>query len=278
MPVCRPCLSPLFVACLPPLFAACLPPLFAACLPPVCRPCLSPLFAACLPPVCRPCLSPLFAAPVCCQGKLYEKFYPCKDLCKNCAKSCFSVSLRSFCRKNFFRRKMFGKILKWPSGKSSAGKSALRGGKAALLFCALSALSGCASVASAPARRPAFFWPLTQYKISRGHHGPSQGPSHHGIDLAAPLGTPVLSSHPGKVVYAGGRLKGYGRTVILEFSEDWATLYAHLRELKVKEGETVSAGESLGSVGQSGRSSGPHLHFELIYKKQPVDPLSYLPP
>ena len=75
----------------------------------------------------------------------------------------------------------------------------------------------------------------------------------------------------------GKRLTGYGKTVIVEFSTNWAALYAHLQEIKVKEGEKVSRGEILGTVGNSGKAIGTHLHFELMHKKQPVDPLIYLP-
>ena len=64
--------------------------------------------------------------------------------------------------------------------------------------------------------------------------------------------------------------------IILEFDEEWATLYAHLDSLSVKEGNIVERGDRVGRMGDSGRATGVHLHFELIKDKQPVNPLEYL--
>ncbi len=131
----------------------------------------------------------------------------------------------------------------------------------------------CSSLIVSPA--PTLSWPLKKVKISQ-KFAPIWNASHQGLDFKANTGTPVLSSHSGKVVYAGRRLTGYGKTVIVEYSKFWSTLYAHLHHIQVKEGERLSKGDILGTVGQTGRATGSHLHFELMYKKQPINPLPYL--
>jgi len=100
---------------------------------------------------------------------------------------------------------------------------------------------------------------------------------HEGIDISAPEGRDVLASASGRVLYADNRLRGYGNMVIIRHEGKWATIYAHLKRITTKEGEFVSQGEKIGEVGSTGRSTAPHLHFELRYGKTPVDPLLYLP-
>ena len=142
------------------------------------------------------------------------------------------------------------------------------------LFACILFLSACALFVKSPA--PFLIWPLKKARLSQTY-APRWNASHQGIDLAAPKGTPVFSSHPGRVVYAGNRLSGYGKTVIVEYSSHWSTLYAHLKTIHVKTGWVISQGHQVGTVGSTGRAKGAHLHFELIYKKQPVNPLIHLP-
>lgn len=123
---------------------------------------------------------------------------------------------------------------------------------------------------------PSLSWPLKNYRLSQAY-APRWNASHQGIDLAAPQGTPVFSSHSGRVVYAGNRLSGYGKTVIVEYSPHWSTLYAHLKTIHVKTGWKIPQTFPLGTVGHTGNAKGSHLHFELIHKKQPVNPIPYLP-
>ncbi len=94
---------------------------------------------------------------------------------------------------------------------------------------------------------------------------------HRGIDLAAPAGTVVCVPLGGRVVYAGYE-NGYGNTVIIEHDGELRTRYAHLGMISVKTGETVRNGASIGSVGQTGRSTGPHLHFEVLRIGEVIDP------
>lgn len=104
-------------------------------------------------------------------------------------------------------------------------------------------------------------------------HDPINGQqrSHHGIDIAAPRGTPIGAAGAGTVVFAGRR-GGYGNTVIVEQPDGKQTLYAHADQLLVNVGDVVDAGQTIATVGSTGRSTGPHLHFEVRENGQPVDP------
>lgn len=102
------------------------------------------------------------------------------------------------------------------------------------------------------------------------------GQRHHdGVDIAADQGTPVLAAKAG-VVRMADWLGGYGLTILIEHEEGYETLYAHLSQLAVRAGESVQQGQLIGAVGSTGLSSGPHLHFEIRRRGQPVDPLPYL--
>jgi len=94
---------------------------------------------------------------------------------------------------------------------------------------------------------------------------------HGGIDLAAPVGTPILAPWNGRVVSVGSEA-GYGNYVIVEHPEGFQTRYAHLSAASVRTGDSVTAGEVLGTVGSSGRSTGPHLHFEIMRNGNRIDP------
>jgi murein DD-endopeptidase MepM/ murein hydrolase activator NlpD len=132
-----------------------------------------------------------------------------------------------------------------------------------------------ASLAPAPPAADARLrWPLQGVLYSR--FGLRQGQRHDGIDLAAPEGTPVGAAAAGTVVYAGEQA-GYGEIVILRHEGGLLTLYAHASALLVRAGETVAAGQPVARVGRSGRTSGPHLHFEVREGTRPRNPLLFLP-
>ena len=142
-----------------------------------------------------------------------------------------------------------------------------------ILCLILSVLNSCAFIQkSAPLN---FQWPLKKYKITQQFHSLKR-PPHLGIDLKADLGTDVLSSYSGRVVYAGQKFTGYGKVIIIEHSPHWTSLYSHLSQIKVRLGQRVRQGQAIGEVGNTGNSSGPHLHFEIMYKKRNVNPLKYL--
>ena len=127
--------------------------------------------------------------------------------------------------------------------------------------------------------RPTLRWPLTTVHVVVGSpFGTRSGKPHQGIDLPAPIGTPVFASADGRVVYAGNGIRGYGNLVVLKHPGDLLTVYAHNSVLLVSEGQAVHAGDRISLVGQSGHATGPHLHFEVRRGQIPRDPMSYLPP
>jgi lipoprotein NlpD len=118
-------------------------------------------------------------------------------------------------------------------------------------------------------------WPLRGVLYARfGKHGKEV---HDGIDLAAPRGTPVKTAQEGTVIYAGEQ-KGYGLITIVAHQNGLVTLYAHNNDLRVKSGQRVRRGQVIATVGESGRTTGPHLHFEVRKDGVPVDPLDHLGP
>jgi len=98
---------------------------------------------------------------------------------------------------------------------------------------------------------------------------------HSGIDIGAPVGTPVRAPAPGVVVFAGQHPE-YGVTVIIEHGNDTKSLYGHLSRLSVGMDQQVQRGDTIALTGNTGRSSGPHLHYEIQVKGQPVNPHSYI--
>lgn len=122
-----------------------------------------------------------------------------------------------------------------------------------------------------------FDWPVDRARLTRGYKIARRGRPHLGIDLAGPRGTPVYSARAGRVIYAGRDFSGFGKMILIESNGGWATLYAHLDKILVSQGQNVRLGENVGLMGSTGRSTGPHLHFEVRKDKKPVDPLRYLP-
>ena len=134
-------------------------------------------------------------------------------------------------------------------------------------------------------KRPTFDWPVWEARMSRGFlpkGTKKRRRPHKGIDLAAQRGTAVMASHDGLVIYTGKAFKGYGKMIMIESTNTdagsgYATLYGHLDKIVVFEGQKVRQGEVIGALGNTGRSSGPHLHFEIRKLDGPIDPLPLLP-
>lgn len=99
---------------------------------------------------------------------------------------------------------------------------------------------------------------------------------HTGVDIAAATGTPVLAAKSGVVEYSGW-MTNYGKTIVIRHENDYSTLYAHCNSIFVKKGDEVAKGTPVGTVGDTGRTTGPHLHFEIRAGKSPVDPLTEIP-
>lgn len=100
------------------------------------------------------------------------------------------------------------------------------------------------------------------------------GEFHSGIDIAADRGTPVLAPAGGTVAFAGTHPE-YGLTVMVDHGPDLRTIYGHLSKINVAQGQTITRGNELGLTGNSGRSSGPHLHYEILVAGRPVNPRAY---
>lgn len=124
-------------------------------------------------------------------------------------------------------------------------------------------------------------WPTKGYISSpygwRIHPITGMREFHHGVDIAAPLGTPVRATANGIVVYAG-KTRFNGNFVIIEHGYGYSTLYAHLKKYKVKIGQRVERGDVIGYVGSTGLSTGPHLHYEVWKHKRRVNPIAYILP
>lgn len=121
-------------------------------------------------------------------------------------------------------------------------------------------------------------WPLASGRIVVGSpFGTREGRPHEGIDLPAPVGTPVFAAADGRVAYAGNGIRGYGNMIVVRHAGDLLTVYAHNSVLLVTPGQPVRAGDRIALVGQSGRATGPHLHFEVRSGQIPRNPMGFLP-
>ncbi|BBK31335.1 hypothetical protein STHU_19690 [Allostella humosa] len=122
--------------------------------------------------------------------------------------------------------------------------------------------------------------PLQHYSFESGF-GPRSDPFrkkaaiHEGVDLAAPMRTPLRATGPGTVVHAGTKA-AYGKTVDIRHAGGLVTRYAHMADIKVRDGETVRRGDIVGLLGSTGRSTGPHVHYEVMVDGRPVDPVRFI--
>ena len=121
-----------------------------------------------------------------------------------------------------------------------------------------------------------YTWPLKKGVLTSGF-GKRGRRMHKGIDIAASRGTKIFATAAGKVIYSDNKQRGYGNLVILEHANGVVSVYAHNRRNLVDVGEIVRQGAPIAEVGNTGRSTGPHLHFELRIRGKARDPLRYLP-
>ena len=120
-----------------------------------------------------------------------------------------------------------------------------------------------------------FAWPVPSSKKISSHFGKRRGRHHDGIDIPAVSGTHIIASASGKVSFVG-KMRGYGKTVVIKHPNGHHTVYAHARKYFVVKGQSVSQGEVIAQVGNTGRSSGPHLHFEIRKNNKVRNPAGYL--
>ncbi len=126
--------------------------------------------------------------------------------------------------------------------------------------------SGSAVLTGNPTNAVPHGQPVQGGRLTQGYHS-----GHNGLDFGIVVGTPVHSSMEGKVIYAGWNTIGYGNLVIVQ-NGDYQTYYAHLSKIPVTVGQTVTADSVIGYSGNTGNSTGPHLHYEIRYKGKNVDP------
>ncbi|MDQ3817969.1 MAG: M23 family metallopeptidase [Acidobacteriota bacterium] len=135
--------------------------------------------------------------------------------------------------------------------------------------------------AGATAANTPNIWPVTG-PLSSGYgtrHNPFGGRSyefHKGQDIVVPIGTPVMATADGVVVSAGWH-KGYGNGIYIDHGNGIMTRYGHLSRIEVTEGQQVKRGQLIGLSGSTGRSTGPHLHYEVRIDGEAINPLQYLP-
>jgi lipoprotein NlpD len=134
---------------------------------------------------------------------------------------------------------------------------------------------GPAQVTAEDARALDWQWPL-QGEVIQGFSAQGKRVS-NGIHIAADEGTKVRAAAPGKVVYAGDGLRGYGNLVIVRHEKRYLTAYGYNRKLLVTEDEEVAGGQALAEVGRTGAAEQASLHFEVRRRSDPIDPLGVLP-
>lgn len=121
-----------------------------------------------------------------------------------------------------------------------------------------------------------FLWPVPHFYRVSSRFGPRGGKHHDGIDIPAPRGTPIIAVDTGVVIYSDNGISGYGNMIVVAHGDDIFTVYAHNRKNKVDKGERVEKGQVIAEIGNTGRSTGPHLHFEIRVKNKVRNPAQFL--
>jgi murein DD-endopeptidase MepM/ murein hydrolase activator NlpD len=136
-----------------------------------------------------------------------------------------------------------------------------------------------------PAIQPVENQDLTRTASGYGHrmHPIYKIPKfHQGMDYTAPVGTPVFATGAGRVEEARTSRRGSGNRIVIDHGYGFKSVYAHMNDIDVRQGRTVERGDVIGTVGNSGLSSGPHLHYEVQFNDEPVNPVNFffleLPP
>jgi murein DD-endopeptidase MepM/ murein hydrolase activator NlpD len=132
----------------------------------------------------------------------------------------------------------------------------------------------CGSILSGAVGTGTFIWPTTERFISGYTYNP---PLHPAIDIGGAEGNPIYAVDSGVVVYAGWSNFGYGYLIVIDHGTGWQSAYAHLSGVGVICGQSVFQGATIGALGTTGKSSGPHLHFEMMYYGGKVNPVGVIP-
>lgn len=135
-------------------------------------------------------------------------------------------------------------------------------------------VGACGSTAGGAVGSGTFIWPAPKHWLS----GTPYTSWHPGIDIAAKLGDPIYAADGGVIIYAGWNTWGYGNLVVIDHGNGWITYYAHNSEIYVSCGQSVGQGSVIAAAGSTGRSTGPHLHFETRFQGTIPNPFNVLPP
>lgn len=142
-----------------------------------------------------------------------------------------------------------------------------------LAYSPLSGPGECGPIGYGPIGTYTFIWPTTARIITTYY-----SVVHPALDIAGAMGLPIYAADHGVVVYSGWHYGGYGYVVVIDHGNGWQTLYAHMSVIFVGCGQEVYQGQIIGSMGSTGRSTGPHVHFELMHQSWgKVNPLQFLP-
>jgi murein DD-endopeptidase MepM/ murein hydrolase activator NlpD len=134
-----------------------------------------------------------------------------------------------------------------------------------------------ARLASLPSIMPTSGWLTSQFSMGRRHPILHVSRPHEGIDVAAPMGTAIIAPADGRIRHVGNE-RGYGLVLEIDHGNGIVTRFAHQSRVVVREGDRVTRGQHVGNVGNSGLSTGPHLHYEIHVNGRVVDPLTYVLP
>lgn len=170
-----------------------------------------------------------------------------------------------------------GAVITIPGGKVAANLG--RRAASAPVIRAAGIRVNAAPRVSVPSDAKNWLWPVPGYHDVSSGFGEREldgtNAMHYGVDIVAPQGTPVLAARGGRVIESRADLaRGWGWTVVVEHPDGWITRYAHLSQNLVKKGELVNRGQRVGRVGNTGRSTGAHLHYGTYLRWNPKNPLS----
>lgn len=124
--------------------------------------------------------------------------------------------------------------------------------------------------------RGEFAWPVPSSKKISSGYGSRWGRAHEGIDIPARHGSHIVAAKEGVVVYSGNQLGGYGNITVISHDGGVFTVYAHAQKNYTRKGQKVHRGQVIATVGTTGRSTGPHLHFEIRHNSKALNPKQYL--
>lgn len=121
-----------------------------------------------------------------------------------------------------------------------------------------------------------FLWPVPSSTTISSGYGHRWGRAHEGIDISGRVGSHIVAAAEGVVVYSGSEIGGYGNITVIAHKNGFFTVYAHAKTNFTKQGQRVYRGQVISQIGMTGRTTGPHLHFEIRKNGEAIDPTSFL--